>query len=54
MTKSRLFALFLAVPLWHGHLLGQQALDQSASAPLPPTSITQALGNFAALQRDEG
>jgi hypothetical protein len=54
MTQSRLFALFLAVPLWHGHLLGQQALDQSASAPLPPTSISQALGDFAALQRDEG
>lgn len=54
MTQSRLLPFLFAVPIWHGLLLGQQAPDQVLRTPLAPPAIADAMGQFAALQYDEG
>jgi hypothetical protein len=57
MTRSPLLSLLFAVPIWPGLVLGQQAPDQALRAPVAtdaPPAIADLMGQFAALQRDEG
>jgi len=54
MTQSPLFAVLLAVPLWHGFALGQQAPDQPATARMSSPGIAEAFDRFAALQHADG
>ncbi len=54
MTQVPLLALLLAVPLWQGTLLAQNAQEPTRDAPLAPAPVGQVFDRFAALQHTDG